>query len=234
MQASETESLYNLLSLPFEAVDGKGISLDDINFSNGSVSARAANADTIMLWVDKGEGVFDYENWTHKSTGWIKVGTSDGFADCYPDGLPVGTAFWYKAAKRAVAGTATVSGAVCPDDYVEMEIIRDQYNFVSFPYPTALKLNDANQVDWGDASTSARAAQADTIMLWVKKGNGQYDYENFTKKSAGWTCVATGNLFEDEYPDGVAVGTGFWYKPYNKAGASATFKVKFTSPLASK
>ena len=231
MQASTSEAMFNMMSIPFEGCDGKGISLNDLNFSNGSASSRPANADTIMLWVVQPNGEYDYEAWTHKTTGWMSSADGTSFDSKYPNGLPAGTTFWYKAAKRADAGSLTTSGAIVSDASVVKTIKRNSYNFVGYPYPVAFKLNDTTQVDWGEAATSSRPAQADTIMLWVLQDSGTYDYEAYTKKSAGWTSQSNGNLFEVNHKDGVTVGTGFWYKATTKSG-SDNFDVTFKSPLA--
>ena len=230
-QASETEETYSLMAIPFEGVAGKGVKLDDIAFSNLS-SGRASKADHILLWVKQADGSYNYEDWycAGGETGW-KCTDGTLFADRYPDGLPVGTTFWYNAAKKegGIASSVTTSGAVSSDEYVKRGILRGQYNFVSYPYPTALKLDDADQVDWGE-SASGRASKADHILMWVKQADGSYNYDDCYNTGNGWKCT-DGTMFAEKYPNGIAVGTGFWIDAAAKEG-SDSFDVTFKSPLA--
>ena len=233
MQTSATEQKLNMMAIPFSAVDGKGISLNDLVFSNPKASSRATQADQILLWVysDKSQK-YEYEYWYRKSTGWFAVSGGADFDVAYPNGLPAGTTFWYNAYKKTGAETLTTSGAVCEDQQVVRNVLRDSLNFVSFPYPVALKLNDKTQADWGTAVASSRATQADQIMLWVYNAQtDKYEYEYYYLKSSGWTAVSGGNAFEINHPNGVTVGTGFWYKAYKKSG-STDFDITFKSPLA--
>lgn len=237
IQASTAKSLYNMMSIPFEKVDGKGVSLNDLQFSDAT-AGRATSADQIKLWVVQENGSYDYETWYYQSAknGWLLSGgkTTDTFDSKYPNGLPAGTTFWYKSAQRAVAGTLTTSGAVAADESVTVTIKRDSYNFVGYPYPVALNLNDANMVNWGDA-VSGRATSADQIKLWLPKDDGSYDYETWYYQSAknGWLLSGgkATDTFQSVHPEGVKVGTGFWYKAAAKSG-SETFDVTFISPLA--
>ena len=233
-QASTANNLYSMMALPFEKVDGKGLSLNDLQFSNGK-SGRSTAADHIKLWVMMPSGSFDYEDWYNAggTTGWKATSGGASFDEAYSDGLPAGTVFWYIATKRADAGNVTVSGAVVSDESVTKTITRGQYNFVSYPYPVALKLNDKTQVDWGNAA-SGRSTAADHIKLWVyNESTGAYDYEDWYNAGAtGWKATSGGATFESKHPNGVVVGTGFWYSAYNKAGLSETFDITFKSPLA--
>ena len=77
-------------------------------------------------------------------------------------------------------------------------------------------------------------ANADQIKLWLySDAVGQYDYESWFKKSGGWYSVkSTTTKFETAHPNGVIVGTGFWYYPKNKAEKSDNFDITFKSPLS--
>ena len=227
-QASETEVMYSLLAFPFDSVDGKGLTFDDLTFSNPS-TGRASKADHIKLWVMQDNGIYDYEEWYNTGNGW-KCGDGSEFADKHPNGLPVGTTFWYKSAMKVTASTVTTSGAVSSDEYVKREIIRGQYNFISYPYPTPLKLDNQDQVDWGDSLTG-RASRADHIKIWVRQANGVYDYDECYNTGSGWKC-ADGTMFAEKYPNGITVGTGFWYKAATAEGASESFEITFKSPLS--
>ena len=240
MQASSADRMFNMMSIPFEGVDGKGISLNAIQFSNLTPNARAANADQISLWALRPDGTYNYESWYAKTvsgvTGWYALNGGAAFDTVYPNGLPAGTTFWYKPVKKSTgAGAMTASGAVVGDETVTKTIKRDSFNFVGSPYPVALNLNDLNMVDWGEAVANARAANADQIQLWIKQQDGSFNYESWYIKSVsgikGWYALNGGAKFEDVHPKGVIVGTGFWYKAKAKSG-SESFDITFKSPLA--
>ena len=225
-----------MLAIPFENTNGKGVSLNDLKFSNPKAAIGALNADQIKLWVwDESKQSYDYESWFLKSSGWYNVKTTSlSFDKAYENGLPPGTVFWYAPYPKDAPETYTSSGEVSPDVSVVRTIWRKGYNFVSYPYPTPLNLNDANQVDWGNCTSALGAANADQIKLWVYDETvEQYNYESWYKKTGGWYSVkSTTTKFETLHPNGVTVGTGFWYYPKDKAGLSETFDITFKSPIA--
>ena len=232
--ASSAENKLTLMSIPFTRVDGKGISLNDLVISNFKKSPSPASADQIWLWVDKGDGVWGYEEWfLNNNAKWMRTtSVSTSFDSEYKDGLPSGTAFWYRSYKDNNPRTLTTSGAVDSDVKVEPTIICNEYNFVSFPYPVALKLNDETMADWSNSKKSPSPASADQIMLWVDKGGGVWGYEEwFLNNSRKWmrtTSVSTS--FESVHPNGVVVGTGFWYLARSQTGKTS-FTITFKSPL---
>ena len=214
--------LFNLISIPFEKVDGKGLSLNDLVFSEGKAGKKSA-ADQIYLWVTN-----DYEKYYHASDGWKTMGTdATPFDKNYPNGVPAGTALWYKPAKRAAAGTATCSGAINPDAHTTITINRGKMNFVAMPYPVNLKLDDSNQIDWGGAGKGKKSA-ADQVYIWVDN-----DYEKYYLSSDGWKSMdVDGAMFAAKHPDGIAVGEGFWLVTKTKTG-SETYDITFYSPVNS-
>ena len=241
MQASSAKQLYSLMAFPFEAVGEKPASLNDLNFSNPSIDDRANRADQIKLWVPMkngkfdptGEGAYNYETFYHSEDGWRAVSGDTPFDEAHPEGITAGSTFWYYSQKKVSAGTLTTSGAVCSDVMVKRTVRREEYNFVSFPYPVNLKLDDVNLVDWGDASVDDRANRADQIKLWVKsEGATEYNYVTFYYSEDGWRAVSGDTPFAEAYPNGITVGRGFWYKPYYKSGMSAEFDITFKSPIS--
>lgn len=236
--ASADEMRYSMLSIPFVAVDGKNLSLNDLVFASPTKNNQKARADQIKLWVWKdAKNTYDYETWFIKTDGkWYNFDTPTlGFDDpsAHPDGLPPGTTFWYNSQKRATAGSLTSSGAVLDEDFV-FTVIRPEptYSFVGYPFPTALKLNDKTQVDWGAAVANNQKARADQIKLWVKQESGGYDYVTYYLSTSGWKAWnSPNNLFEVDFPNGLPVGTGFWYNAQKKTG-STEFDVTFKSPIA--
>ena len=116
--ASATEAAYTMMSIPFEAVDGKGISLNDLQFANLAYSKyMATQCDQIWLWVKLDSGAWDYEKWRYRSPedGWVSVGAitkgeanyavGTPFQTVYPDGVPVASGFWFSSYNKAGASS---------------------------------------------------------------------------------------------------------------------------------
>ena len=75
---------------------------------------------------------------------------------------------------------------------------------------------------------------SDTLLMWdstMAGGAGGYItffyYDDGVE--AGWCEPENGNYVEEseEYADGFAVGTAFWFKPINDAAKSIKFKKTF-------
>ena len=228
-----TAMKFSMLAVPFESTNDDGYKLNEcLAGINLTGTEEASTADQIQFW-NAASGT--YENWFYYDagdewTGWWDVITGNSlFEDVYPNGLPAGTAFWYKSAATAANnGTATVSGQVPDAATVDFEILRGKFNMVASAYPVALKLNDANQVVWTGATGSEEASTSDQIQIWDAT-TGTYEnwfYYDAGDEWTGWWDVITGNsLFEDVYPNGLAIGKPFWYKAYAGTGSfDITFK----------
>ncbi len=92
---------FNMVSVPFESTDGDGFKLNQCLSGENLVGTdNAATADLIQIW-DAATGA--YENWYYyfandEYTGWWDEATAmKMFEDVYPNGMPVGKPFWYKA-----------------------------------------------------------------------------------------------------------------------------------------
>ena len=228
-----TATKFNMMAVPFESTDGDGFKLNQCLTGVNLVGAELSdNADKIQIW-DATTGA--YENWFYYDvgdewTGWWDEGTGLSlFEDVYPAGLPAGSAFWYKSVATATAnGTATYSGQVPEAATVDFEILRGKFNMVADAYPVALKLDDANQVLWTGATGAELSDNADKIQIWDAT-TGAYEnwfYYDVGDEWTGWWDEGTGlSLFEDVYPNGLAVGKPFWYKAVGTTGAfDITFK----------
>ena len=227
-----TATKFNMVSVPFEGTDGQGFKLNEcISGENLVGTASSSTADRIQIW-DAATGA--YENWyfydnNDEYTGWWDEGTGlILFEDSYPNGLPAGSAFWYKSAAGASAnGSVTVSGQVPEAEAVDVEILKGKFNMVAYPWPMGFKLNDAKAVSWANATGSASSADADKIQIW-DAATGAYEnwYYYFNNDEyTGWWDEGTGLiLFEDTYPNGLAAGKPFWYK----AVGTGTFEINFT------
>ena len=227
-----TATKFNMVCVPFEGTDGDGFKLNQCLAGVNLVGAAVpTGADKIQIW-DAATGAYD--NWFYyfnndEWTGWWDEGTQNLlFEDVYPNGLPAGTAFWYKSdANAANNGSVTLSGQVPAATTVDFEVLRGKFNMVADAYPVALKLNDSNQVVWTGATGAAVPTGADLIQIWDATTGA---YENWfyyfnNDEWTGWWDEGTQNLlFEDVYPNGLPVGKPFWYKA---AGASGSFDITF-------
>ena len=230
---------FTLMGLPFKSMKANGNwSLNDLAFSKlTGVNLKAGESDQIWLWVDKGDGNYDYELWRYRNAtyGWVSVSSSSTkFDTVHSDGLPAGTAFWFAAYNPDEAVTLNNSGEVGAADR-EVTLQRGKFQFVSYPFPTNLKLNDPNMMDSSNCvGVNLKAAESDQIWFWVQKEDGTWDYELWRYRNAtyGWVSVASSSTkFESVHPNGVSVGAGFWYQSYDNGG-SPTYTIKFKSPLA--
>ena len=227
-----TATKFNMVSVPFEGTDGKGFKLNEcLSGVNLTGTGDSATADQIQIW-DAATGA--YENWYYYNvgdewTGWWDAGTGMSmFEDVYPNGLPAGSAFWYKSAAAATQnGSMTVAGQVLDADAADVEILKGKFNMVAYPWPMGFKLNDANAVSWANATGTGDSATADQIQIW-DAATGAYDnwyYYNVGDEWTGWWDAGTGmSMFEDVYPNGLAAGKPFWYK----AVGTGTFDLAFT------
>lgn len=228
-----TATKFNMVSVPFEGTDGKGFKINEcLSGVNLVGAASAAAADLIQIW-DAATGA--YEDWYYYDVGdeytgwWDAITGLKLFEDVYPNGLPAGSAFWYKSAANASAnGSVTISGQVPEAEVVDFEIIKGKFNMVAYPWPMGFKLNDASAASWAGATGAASAAAADLIQIW-DAATGAYEdwyYYNVGDEYTGWWDAITGlKLFEDVYPNGLAAGKPFWYKA---AAGTGSFEINFT------
>ncbi len=228
-----TATKFNMVSVPFESTDGDGFKLNHcLSGVNLTGTDSPATADQIKIW-DATTG--SYENWYYYNVGDAYTGWWDAmtqmkmFEEVYPDGLPAGTAFWYKSAAGATQnGTVTLSGQVPTVASVDFEILKGKSNMVAFPYPEAFKLNDSTKVSWANAHGTDSPATADQIKIW-DAATGSYEnwyYYNVGDAYTGWWDAMTQmKMFEEVYPNGLSIGKPFWYKA---AAGSGSFDITFT------
>ena len=227
-----TAKKFNMVSVPFESTNGDGFKLNEcLSGVNLTGTDNPATADLIQIW-DAASGTYD--NWYYydandEYTGWWdEISASKMFEDQYPNGLPAGTAFWYKSAAGAAQnGTMTVAGQVPEATTVDFELLRGKFNMVASAYPVALKLNDADQVVWTGANGTDNPATADLIQIW-DAASGTYDnwyyYDANDEYTGWWDEISASKMFEDQYPNGLAVGQPFWYKA---AAGTGSFEITF-------
>ena len=239
--------MYSMMTMPFEAVDGSGISINDLKFENPTYNYQKAQADQILIWLPDQQTYKTY--WFYGVKGQEKYVTPEWknwigdvpFSKDYKDGLPAGTVFWYLSLANAASMSMTISGAVPSDPHIDFEIARgttvDNYYFIANPYPTALKLNPADeQVEWGDANYNYQKAQADQILIWLPDQQTYKTYWFYGVKgqekyvTPEWKNWVGDVLFSKDYKDGLPAGTGFWYLSL-KGTAAATQTVRINNPV---
>ena len=108
-------------------------------------------------------------------------------------------------------------------------IVAKKFNMVCVPFEgtdgDGFKLNQC--LAGVNLVGSDEAAMSDQIQIW-DAATGTYDnwfYYDVGDEWTGWWDVITElSLFEDVYPNGLAVGKPFWYKAYTGSG---TFDITF-------
>ena len=191
---------YNMLSINFKDVtDPDGIEIDKVFPGGGKPSvltpaAAAAQADSIMVYSNDGDGNGDYVTYfLYKSTKssandywWVN---SSG-AKCGVK-FKNGDSFWFYK-RGSVTVNATVSGEVDLTPVRSVNLLPG-YNMIGNFFPTGLILNDDiyTPTFWQNsgAKSAAAAAQADSIMVPANDGEGNVDYVTYflyksTKSSA--------------------------------------------------
>ena len=216
---------FNMYAVPFTGVGGGGFQLNSSAFSGDSFGAGGLGAaDWVMLWVP---AIFDYEvYYKYDEDGlWYAVKGDNLFEENYPDGLPVGTAFWYQS-RGTSDGNITIAGEVPTASTLSATVTCRNFNTLAYPYPVNFFLNDNTQVDWSDAYGAGGLGAADWVMLWVP---AIFDYEVYYKydEDGLWYAVKGDNLFEVNYPDGLPVGTAFWYQSREPDTLKTSFEVIF-------
>ena len=107
---------YNMIAIPFNAVDGKGIDLNgnDITIANHSVNGDFTDdgVDLIQIWRPDLNGYDEFYFYEDEGKWCMTDGNDTPFIECdgYENGLPAGTAFWYNANKNATrAGALSIT-----------------------------------------------------------------------------------------------------------------------------
>ena len=216
-----------MYAVPFTGVGGGGFQLNSTAFSGDSFGAEGnMDADWVMIWNPTTSG---YDNYYKYSDGlWYSGENDELFEDIqnYPNGLPVGTAFWYQS-RGTSDGNITIAGEVPTDSTLSSTVTCRNFNTLAYPYPVNFFLNDTAQVDWSGAYGAEGNMDADWVMIWNPTTSG---YDNYYKYSDGlWYSGENDELFEDiqNYPNGFPVGTAFWYQSREPNVAKASFNVTF-------
>ena len=228
-----TAKKFNMVSVPFEGTDGDGFKLDQcLSGVDLTGTDSPYTADQIQFW-DASKG--GYENWYYYDVGdeytgwWDEISQSKMFEDAYPDGMPAGTAFWYKSAASATQnGSVIVAGQVPTAASINFEVLKGKFNMIAYPYPVALRLNDSKQVSWTGAHGTDSPYTADQIQIWNATLGGYenwYYYDVGDEYTGWWDEISQSKMFEDAYTTGLPVGKPFWYKA---AAGTGSFDVTFT------
>ena len=251
MVSDTAKEKYNLMAVPFEAVDGKGISLNAINFANPTYTLQPGTSDLVMFWKPEIQNYEQYFYYGFKGQEqalpphWRLIGAPKGEENYdyqHPEGIEPGTVFWYLSfhTTAAVNQSMTSSGAVASEPYQTIEIThkngKDAYYFVSNPYPADLDITwNGGDVIWStDATYSLQPGTSDIIMVWdaEKQNYDQYFFYGFKSQEVAlpptWRLV--GGTASDVLTS-IPAGTGFWYLAFKATGADTVQTVRFNSPL---
>ena len=103
---------YNMIAVPFNAVDGKGITLDDFNIPGFAKNIDEDYVDYLMIWkaASSGYDMFYYYDDPDfpADNGWYKSGTEDTFDVLYPNGLKAGQPVWILGSKNMTRDSLSV------------------------------------------------------------------------------------------------------------------------------
>ena len=251
MASSTSENKYNMMSVPFEAVDGKGISLNAINFAGATYALASGSADIVMFWKPD---VQNYEQYYYYGFPgyeeqlppcWKNIDGNANYDADHPEGIAAGTVFWYYSFRTAttVNQEMTSSGAVPAESYqtftINHKVGENTYYFVANPYPANANLAYKDgDVDWGKATYALASGSADIMMIWdaATQNYVQYYFYGFPGYEAQltpeWKNVDGNSPFSTDYPNGLPAGTGFWYLAYQATGSAVEQTITFNSPLA--
>jgi hypothetical protein len=235
----ETKALvagkYNMIGGNFTAIGTDGFCLNsDFTGANLTAGGGVLDSDTILIYDANTSGYttyYLYEGDPDYQAGWYNAGSDELFETDYPNGLPAGSAFWYRAKAETTDAKVVFSGEVPTDASYTRGLVRGKFNMVMSPYPVALDLNDAAQVTLVGATAGGGVLDSDTILIYDANTSGYttyYLYEGDPDYQAGWYNAGSDELFETDYPDGLPAGTPFWYRA--KAG-TGDFSITFLKPF---
>ena len=249
MASSTSENKYNMMSVPFESVDGKGISLNAINFAGRTIAMSSAAADQVLFWKSDIQNYEKYYYYGYPGyeeqlpPEWKTIVGNNSFDTVHPEGIAPGTVFWYYSAKTAANQAMTSSGAVPDESYqtftITHKVGENTYYFVANPYPANANLAYKDgDVDWGKATYAMSSAAADQMLIWdASKQNYEkyyfYGYPGYEAQlPPEWKTIVGNISFSVNYPNGLPAGIGFWYYAYQATGSAVEQTIKFNSPLA--
>jgi len=248
--------MFTMVNVPFVHVsDTKGFDIENdltIEGKYGDPDWTPGKSDQVWVWDPNKGASGDYnkfywdvgnddsvEGW---EPGWTEVvGQELMFADIYPNGLPVGGAFYFQNS-QAAAKPMTVNGQVEPEDEVEVSLKEGagMFTMAGNPYPVATDIEQiAIEGKYGDPEWTP--SKSDQIWVWDPNKGASGDYNKFYWDvgnddsvegwEPGWTEVVGQELmFSDIYPNGILSGTPFYFQNSQATAKSVTFE----SPLAKK
>ena len=226
---------YNLISLPFSAVDGGNSTLKAAMSGSWFGGETSDDGDILRVWDAATEVYTVYYYYTddsHEWDGWYDAGGSYYFDDCAENagGIEPGWTAWYLS--RGTANpTVTMAGAIPPEDDISFTIYGGGYTMIANPFPIAFQPNTAAQVNWGDIHAGETSDDGDVIRIWDASSevyNVYYYYADESHKWDGWYDAGGSYYFEDLVPDGIPAGQPFWYLSRDPKGTNHT--VKFFNP----
>ena len=228
---------YNLISLPFSAVDGGNSTLAAAMSGSWFGGATAEEGDVLRVWNPANESYSIYYYYTdssHEWDGWYDDSGSFYFDDCAEnaDGLEPGWTAWYLS-RGDSSPTVTMAGAVAPEDDISFIIYGGGYTMIANPYPTAFQPNTATQVNWGAIHAGDTSEDGDVIRIWNAANESYaiyYYYADSSHEWDGWYDDSGSYYFEavEGNENGIPAGQPFWYLSRDAKGTNHT--VKFFNP----
>jgi len=226
---------YNLISLPFSAVDGGNSTLKAAMSGSWFGGDTAEEGDVLRVWNAATESYTIYYYYTdssHEYDGWYDESGSFYFDECVENagGLEPGWTAWYLS-RGTSNPTVTMSGAVASEDDISFTIYGGSYTMVANPFPVAFQPNTKTQVNWGNIHPGDTSEDGDVIRIWNAANESYaiyYYWADSTHEYDGWYDESGSFYFEDVVPEGIPAGQAFWYLSRDAKGTNHT--VKFFNP----
>lgn len=242
MQDGIVPAKYNMISVPFNKVDGTGVTLDDFNIPGFAKNINEDYVDYLMIWkaaMSAYDAFYYYYDPDYpEDNDWYKSGTESTFDELYPSGLSAGQALWYLPTANVPRSSisCTMSGAVeDSDDTGWMNLEKAKYNMVANPYPVAWKINDDAAVQFTNFAKNINEDYVDYIMVWKAEMSAYdafyYYYDPDYPEDNDWYKSGTESTFDELYPTGIPAGTPVWILGTANV-VRDSFSVKFFNPIS--
>ncbi|MCQ2367829.1 MAG: hypothetical protein MJ109_02315 [Kiritimatiellae bacterium] len=225
---------FNMVAVPFTAVDGGNVSLSDFTWTNlMGGDAASETTDIIDIWDAENSGYACYYYYNVEGEeDWWNTDEGGTFDEQFPEGLPAGQAFWVEtAAEREAPLMITFAGAVEGASDVSYDLVSGNFNMISNPYPATYSLGDTTKVVFTNLMGGDAASETtDIIDIWDAANSGYacYYYYNVEGEEDWWN-TDEGGTFDDQFADGI--GCAFWVETAADRDAGA-LKITFKTPVA--
>lgn len=236
---------FTMMSVPFRGIENEYVPMSDIKFTNLIKGHDYLNeCDYIQVW-NEAEGALQSFYFCEEEDCWYFWDGNQTMDEYYPNGLLVGTPFWFVAYTKGtrplgddVAPTLTVSGAVKKESFRAYNNINyistasEEFTMISNPFPVAWMPG----TDTCEISNIIKGhdflENCDYLQIWL---NGQLESYYFCEEEDCWYFWDGNYTMEEMNPNGIPAGAPFWFVAYTKATRPDSTKgptITFYNPIA--